>query len=230
VRLEQAVPGFFVSWSRVAVACAGATLLAGCPLDERRLGGVSGGGGTAGTGGGAGGDGPVEVGKTLGRWSFDDGTDGWQAELGVIQRFSEDDAGKASNSGSLEVVNTLAGEGSEVATAGTSHCFPVREGLTYHVSLDVYLPADASIAGAGFALEFFNAHYCHGLLRGSASAIVPSNGSWQRIERSAPAPTEAESVLFRLIVNKVYKNPSLLARFDNVRFAETEGGEGGGGD
>jgi hypothetical protein len=216
------VPSSVVSWPRVAVAYVGASLLVGCPLDERNLGSrepLD----AAGAGGGAAGEGPVELGETLGRWPFDDGTDGWQPELGVEQSFSEDDAAKVNDSGSLEVVNTITGDGSEVATAGTSRCFPVREGLTYHVSLSVYLPPNEPIAGAGFALEFFNAHDCHGLLRGSASVIVPGNGTWQRLEKAAPAPAEAESVLFRLVVNKVYKKPSLLARFDDVRFAEGKG-------
>jgi hypothetical protein len=212
-------------WSRVAGFCAAASLLVGCPLDERSLSpsgtGGSGNAGSAGTGSAGTGSGAAgEVGSTLARWPFDDGTDGWQAELGVEQRFSEDDATEESDSGSLEVVNTLAGEGDEVATAGTSYCLAVSEGVSYHVSLAVYLPPNQTIAGAGFALEFLNAPDCHGLLRGSASLIVPASGSWQRLEKSAPAPSEAKSVLFRMVVNKVQKHPSLLARFDNVRFAE----------
>jgi hypothetical protein len=156
----------------------------------------------------------------LARWPFDDDTDGWQAELGVEQRFSEDDATEESDSGSLELINTLAGDGDEVVTAGASYCLPVSEGVSYHVSLVVYLPTDQTIAGAGFALEFFNAPDCHGLLRGSSSRIAPASGAWQRLHKSAPAPSEAESVLFRLVVNKLEKHPSLLARFDDVRFAE----------
>ena len=211
------MPGPFVSWSRVTVACVGALLLAGC-LDERSLRGA-GAQGTAGEDGGAG-EGPLELGTTLGRWPFDDGTKGWQAELGVEQRFSDEDAANASDSGSLEIVNTIAGEGNEISTAGTSHCLPVHEGRTYHVSLAAYVDPDQPIAGAGFALEFLNAEQCQGLLKGTSSLIVPSNGSWQRLARSLPAPPEAKTVLFRLVTNKLYKYPNLLARFDDVRFAE----------
>jgi hypothetical protein len=194
-------------------------LLAGCSLDDRSLRGPST-PGTAGEGGGEAGAGPSEPGTTLERWPFDDGTDGWHAEMGVEQRFSNKDASDARDSGSLEIVNTISGQGDEVATAGTSHCLAVREGHTYHVSFAVYLDPNQPIAGAGFALEFFNAEACHGLLRGLSSHVLPSNGDWQRLEKSPVAPDEAESVLFRLVVNKLYKNPSALARFDDVRFAE----------
>ncbi len=213
------MPGPFVPCFRIAVAYAGASLLAGCALDERSLSGA-GAQGTAGEGGGDAGEGPPEPGTTLNRWPFDDGTDGWLAELGVEQSHSDEDASNARDSGSLEIVNTVTGHGDDISTAGTSHCLPVREGVTYHVSLAVYLDPEQPIAGAGFALEFFNAEACHGLLRGLSSHIQPSNGAWQRLEKSPVAPTEAESVLLRLVVNKLYKNPSTLARFDDVRFAE----------
>lgn len=216
-------------WTRLAVVGAGASIALECSLDERPLERLTvtwhfGDAGEAGQGGpsvgiGAGGEADGAGGERANHWSFDAGADGFTAESGVEQSWSVIGVAGERAYGSLLVANAVVADEDGFWMAGTSKCVAVTEKRYYDVSAQMLIPAGQPPGAVGFAVEFFNAPGCEGLLLDLSSYLTATTGEWIRADRNRSSPPGARSALVRLVVTKLHRNPSFEAHFDQVRFA-----------
>jgi hypothetical protein len=218
--------------SELASACIGALLLVGCPLDDRSLRheavrylgpGYDGSGGDndgvteldGEAGEGAASGAPVDSGFGT-MWSFDHDEQGFEAEDGIEQNWSDRDALGHAHSGSLTVANTNVHDAGDFWLAGSKRCFPMRGDRGYLFRVDLRLASGQGPGSGGFGLEVFNAPDCQGLLLDSLSFLSANTDTWLQVEKSRPAPQGAKSALLRLLVSKVQRDPPFEVSFDNV--------------
>jgi hypothetical protein len=203
----------------------GASVLVRCMVDDRELGAApppletSGAGGTdAMLGVITAGQGGVDASGVVTSWRFDHDVSGWQAEDGVDQSWSNVDASRNANSGSLLVSNAVPGQGTDFRMAGTSVCMPVEGGVDYDVAAEIYIDPGQKTGGGGLDVEFFNAPDCEGLLLDLTDFLTATTGKWQLGEKQPTAPQLAKSALFRLVATKLETDPPFAVRFDDVHF------------
>ena len=210
-----------------AFACA----LLGCAVDERKLapppfqaivtsagaaGGPSSGGWQGcGDGGAPGASDMVQC------WGFDQetgvATNGWTAESGIALSFSQDDASSDPASGSLSVTNQNVGKDDQMLTAGVYQCLPVPYADRYSVEFEALVPPQPVAGGASIELQFINVIGCQGLILGHPQFVDPKALEWQRVTGGGEVPRGARSLLFRLLVGKFHNDPSVEARFDEIK-------------
>jgi hypothetical protein len=147
----------------------------------------------------------------------------WISEFAAQQAFDSHDASAAIWSGSLAVTNSSvdATDGDWNMT-GSNQCVAVSAGGTYVVYAQSFIVTATSgtMAKAGAGLRFFNTANCSGAASGAGylAPLVVTAASWVTLQGMAMAPTGAQSVAVRLLVQKPYNQAATTARFDNVLF------------
>jgi hypothetical protein len=208
-KLKRLLP----SWPSLAFVLLGGSVLVACPIDDRAI--KWGGEGGANLGGAAGALSEIDA-----DWSFDNDVEGWQVELGAEQDFDEQDALGNPESGSLRVTNTsVKKSSSKSVTAGSTLCVSVDGGSKYVLGYDSFMPKDRGLSSTDFAVEYFSAENCAGLMLEITDWPSSVVDRWQRTTKTGAAPDTAKSALLELVVTKIYKDPALEVRFDNVRFS-----------
>lgn len=151
---------------------------------------------------------------------------GWAPEMPSISlAWSAMDAAASAASGSLTVVNTLAGAADGTADRGAAQCLPTTPGQAYGFAADMFIPdgQGAGIDGGTFeanaalSIIFYPLAGCTGYSASSAiSDLAMEAGVWGRHEGHAVAPEEAKSMLVRLDTLKNFQQGKFEADFDNV--------------
>jgi hypothetical protein len=114
--------------------------------------------------------------------------------------------------------NFVAGSTMAVMTAA-SQCVPVTAGASYRLMAQTFVPGGQGLGGAWLGLVFYNSAQCQGSVSGTAeSSQARATEVWTTVQASAAAPPSAQSVRFRLVVEKPQAQASMSALFDNVLF------------
>lgn len=204
--------------SELGVACLAVLGLVACEVDDRYLGRapqiVFHDAGRDGEGGGAGEGNPVRT------WNFDDGTEDWEPEAGIEQRFSRDDVAGNDDSGSLNLTHTLVAGSDAFELGGTAMCLPVEGDKLYRFSAKTFVPKDQGPGGSGIIMSFFNAPDCEGLQLELVNWASDKTDTWLNAERLSRAPEGTKSVFLRLVVTKVWRLTRFEVVFDDVELSE----------
>jgi hypothetical protein len=160
---------------------------------------------------------------------------GWTAEdLSISEGWEQEDAAKASGSGSIAVTNTnysndAAAKGG-TAPGGARQCIPITGNANFDFAADIYIPAGQ---GAGYQGDGFPGNYvsfadlsaffypdtaCAQQSEGKSFSTdaVQVAGEWVHVEGSAMAPKDAQSMAVRLATGKPFPQYMFEAHFDNI--------------
>jgi hypothetical protein len=160
---------------------------------------------------------------------------GWTAEdLAISEGWVQEDAAKASGSGSIVVTNTNysnddAAKGG-TAPGGARQCIPIEGDATYDFAADIYVPAGQ---GEGFQGDGFPGSYvsfadlsaffypdtaCAQQSEGKnfSSEAVQVADEWVHVAGSATSPKDAQSMAVRLATGKPFPQYMFEAHFDNI--------------
>lgn len=157
---------------------------------------------------------------------FDTGTPPWVAEVGqVTLSWNQSDALESKGSGSLSVINSMAGTADGVASRGAVQCLATTPGQVYGLAADLFIPGgqgdgadgETFVANAGLGMIFYDTANCNGMTVGSATSdLLDETGKWSHREGKAIAPQGAASVAMRLLALKNFRQYRFEARFDNI--------------
>ncbi len=153
-------------------------------------------------------------------WSFEAGADtgDWQPDDGIDQSVSDGDAESNADSGSLLVTGNASGTSDDFVSSGTTVCVAVDGDVTYVVAAQIEIDTGQSAGSAGFEVQFLSGAGCDGELLDQDFFLTATTGAWVLGEKTAAAPADARTALFRLLVSKRASDPPFAAHFDEVRF------------
>jgi hypothetical protein len=161
---------------------------------------------------------------------FDIDTSGWHPDGGVYGIWRDADANSAKGSGSIDVLNMLAGDDGGVAPGAARQCLPAVPGKTYDLASDVFIEAgqgDGPMPGAPYLGKavlgafFFDDEICEGTSVGFFNAKeITESDKWQHVTASGTAPELTKSILVRLNALKPIREYMFRATFDNVLVRE----------
>jgi hypothetical protein len=160
---------------------------------------------------------------------------GWTAEdLSISEGWVDEDAAKASGSGSIVVTNTNysnddAAKGG-TAPGGARQCIPIESNAIYEFAADIYIPAGqgAGFQGVGFpgnyvsfadlSAFFYPDTACAQQSEGKnfSSDAVQVADEWVHVAGSATSPKDAQSMAVRLATGKPFPQYTFEAQFDNI--------------
>lgn len=157
----------------------------------------------------------------------------WDPDGGVYGAWRASDANGSDSSGSIDVLNTLAGQDTGVAPGAARQCLPVVPGRTYDLAADVFVESGQ---GQGFGTDtalyvgkavlgafFFDDEACQGSSVGFFNAEeISATDRWVHVSASGMAPEHARAISIRLNALKPIREALFKATFDNVYVRERE--------
>jgi hypothetical protein len=150
---------------------------------------------------------------------FDADDRGWLIEDGTIGAWQHDDAYEKSDSGSLQVTNTLyAPDSSSKGFAGLYQCFSVDAGQEFLAAANVKADDHPESGTGGINVLFFDGPGCVGTPLGTVSAQTTATNGWRVVKTTLTAPEQARSVKVRIGVLKSFNVESFSVFIDNALF------------
>jgi hypothetical protein len=210
---------------------------AGGARSQGGAGGVSAQGGSAGSGGSsAEGGGPptrcpdldvngvLDCDETLAiNPTFDSDVLPWIGETGIVLDLHETDAHGVTGSGALSVENQTDVDQSGSSLLAARQCISVLGNTIYDFAVEVAVPAESVNAQGGMIMFFYDGPACTGNLADNpVISTFVSASDWTVAQKTYLTPMSAESVMLRLVSQKMFRDPPTKVFYDNVLVRKTE--------
>lgn len=151
--------------------------------------------------------------------AFDSNLNDWHEEPNALGHWSDDDALEHAASGSANITNRGYLEHSEGRiTRGLWQCIPASGGAKYRLLAQVRILGEGRQGGINVA--FYDGPQCTGNVANAATPLLGTTTDWELTEAQAEAPTNARTMLVRLVVSKPFSSPATTVDFDNVLIRE----------
>lgn len=142
---------------------------------------------------------------------------GWTEETDVLVDWDGADGMDSGVSGSISVNNTALIEGRDVpAVRGVQQCIPASGGATYVFLTQLHVDAGESQGWGGLNVWFYDEAGCTGEHTSTLTPLLGTTVGWSYTQVTAEAPSDARSMLVRLVVSKYFSAPPFAVEFDNV--------------
>ncbi len=164
---------------------------------------------------------------------FDSDVKNWDPEGGVFGLWRDLDASGSGSaavgavaSGSIDVLNTLAGTDVGLAPGSARQCLPATPSRVYDLAGDIYIEegqGEGAMPGAPYegsavlGAFFFDDAECNGTSVGFINSLpVTKVGEWTHVTATGIAPELAQAISVRLNTLKPIRQYTFKATFDNV--------------
>ena len=149
--------------------------------------------------------------------SFGEDTSEWSEENGMSLSWSESDARKVSESGSLVVENRQETDRDGQFMTGARQCLDIPEPAVYRAAADILVPAGQGEGSGGIQMLFYDDVGCSGrVVTNGMSSAVPAGDNWKVVSVSRTVLPGIKSVALRLVAVKPFRAKSFKVSFDNV--------------
>lgn len=149
--------------------------------------------------------------------AFEGDVDGWSKEENVQASWQDADGRDYDGSGSMLIANLNFDQGrTDLVMRGVSQCVPAEPSTTYVFVAQARVDVQESQGWGGFSTLFYDEPNCEGTSHPVTAVMVGTTHDWSRVETAATSPSNAQSMLVRLVVNKTFDTRRFEVHFDNV--------------
>jgi hypothetical protein len=154
---------------------------------------------------------------------FDSDVLPWIGETGIVLDMHETDAHGVTGSGALSVENQTDVDQSGSSLLAARQCVPILGGAVYNFAVEVSVPAESTNAQGGLILFFYDGAACTGNLTDSPiTSNFVSVSEWTVAQKTYLTPASTESVMVRLVSQKMFRDPPRKVLYDNVLVRKVE--------
>lgn len=154
---------------------------------------------------------------------FDSDVLPWIGETNIVVDWQDRDAHGITSSGALSVENQTDVDQSGSSLLAARQCVSVLGDTVYNFAVEVLVPAESVNAQGGMILFFYDGAACTGNLADTPLTSNFVNASeWTVAQKTYLTPASAESVMVRLVSQKMFRDPPTKVFYDNVLVRKVE--------
>jgi hypothetical protein len=155
--------------------------------------------------------------------TFDEDVLPWVGETAIVTDWHESDAHGKMGSGSLSVENQTDQDQSGASLLAARQCIRVEGDAVYNFAVEVSVPLESENTQGGMILYFYEGAACTGNLADTPLVTnFVSTPEWTVAQKTYLTPASTESVMVRLVAQKMFRDPPRKVFYDNVLVRKDE--------
>jgi hypothetical protein len=155
--------------------------------------------------------------------TFDSDVLPWIGETAIVTKWHETDAHGITESGALSVENQTDQDQTGASLLAARQCIRVDGDAVYNFAVEVSVPSESENTQGGMILYFYEGAACTGNLADTPLVTnFVSAPEWTVAQKTYLTPASAESVMVRLVAQKMFRDPPRKVFYDNVLVRKVE--------